>query len=162
LKTFKLCSFRILMDESGHEETVPVEITDGLTVSTDQTAQWVVEIVVPDKDQPVIDALFEKNHRALIEVAISRPDNDPAALIVTPLERVPLSKNVSYLFNAKMVMMKNDLSEMILRQVVEEEYSGESLVTEYMARRSARGEHINAIAKETFRQYLDEHPYIAF
>ncbi|MEW8975486.1 MAG: YwpF family protein, partial [Exiguobacterium sp.] len=58
MKTFKLCTLRILMDESGRDTTIPVAIQDGLTVSTEQTAQWVAEIVVPSSDQPIVDELF--------------------------------------------------------------------------------------------------------
>jgi len=161
LKTFKLCTLRILMDESGRDTTIPVTIKDGLTVSTDQTAQWVAEIVVLKNDQPIIDELFTKNLRALIEITISRPDNDPAAMIVTPLESTPLSEGVSYLFKGKMVMMKNDLSESILREVVEDHFTGEALIQEYKDRRSKRGAHITSIAKETFKQYLHENPTIS-
>ncbi len=158
MKTFKLCTLRILMDESGRDTTIPVAIQDGLTVSTEQTAQWVAEIVVPPTDQPIVDELFTKHLRALIEITISRPDNDPAAMIVTPLERTALSEHVSYVFTGKMVMMKNDLSESILREVVEDGFAGEELVQEYKDRRSKRGAHITSIAKETFKQYLAEHP----
>lgn len=160
MKTFKLCTLRILMDESGRDTTIPVQIKDGLTVSTDQTAQWVAEIVVTDHDQPILQELFAKKLRALIEITISRPDNDPAAMIVTPYESTQLSDGISYLFTGKMVMMKNDLSESILREVVEDNFTGEDLIQEYKDRRSKRGAHITSIAKETFKQYLKEHPAV--
>lgn len=77
MKTFKLCTLRILMDESGRDTTIPVQIKDGLTVSTDQTAQWVAEIVVTEADQPILKELFEKKLRALIEITISRRTMTP-------------------------------------------------------------------------------------
>ncbi len=163
MKTYRLYSLRIL---TGHQngftqQDIPIE--EGLIINMDDTGKkWLVDAVTEKDQKHFFEEITKENDTLLIEVVITRPNNNPATMVAKIRKITELSSKLSVLIDGLMVVQKEDIVELILQGIVREGISGEKLLHEYKKRKADRSESIQRIIKQVendeyqFKKNLDK------
>ena len=163
MKTYRLYSLRIL---TGHQngftqQDIPIE--EGLIINMDDTGKkWLVDAVTEKDQKHFFEEITKENDTLLIEVVITRPNNNPATMVAKIRKITELSSKLSVLIDGLMVVQKEDIVELILQGIVREGISGEKPLHEYKKRKADRSESIQRIIKQVendeyqFKKNLDK------
>ncbi|MBU8905296.1 YwpF-like family protein [Desertibacillus haloalkaliphilus] len=155
MKTFKLYSLQMLLDEGEGVYLKNIPLDDGLIVNKEVDGQsWLIDAVVSTKYKDLFERLSEKQEQILIEVVITNESNFPATMTATIRQMTTLSKQISVLFTGSLAVRKDQIVNTILKQIVREGYSGEELLTEFTKRTSVEG--VTTVLKERLYKQLQQ------
>ncbi|WP_147802252.1 YwpF-like family protein [Alkalicoccus halolimnae] len=161
MKTFRLCSLTILFDEAPQEDKPikgkEIPLRDGLIINKEEAEKnWLLEAVV-DKDWlPFFEDYLHKQQPLMAEVTITKRTNDPATLYSEIKAVHELDEHLSVHIEGRIVAKREDLSDMLLRNLLDEGYKGEALYEEYRRRKKDRGRAIQSILSNAYEQAREQ------
>jgi hypothetical protein len=161
MKTFRLCSLTILFDEAPSEDEpmkgVSVPLVDGLIINKEEADKsWLLEAVVHKEWNDFFQEYLDTQQPLMAEVTITKKTNDPATLYCSISSVHELQDHLSVHIEGRIVAKKEDLSDMLLRSLLDEGYTGEDLYNEYRRRKSDRGKAIQSILSNAYEQAKEE------
>ena len=131
MKTFKLKALKIMAHET--EDIIQKEITlkDGLVINREDESGWLLEAFI---DLSYLDYFkkLEKTDELMIQVKITREENDPAFFITKIIGVNEISDNeINIIFQGTIVDHRKSRIEEMLRVIIDEGYQGESLLKKF-------------------------------
>ena len=151
MKTFKLCSLVVLLDNDIEPKEIP--LVDGLIINKEEVQKnWLIEAVVTPKLEEYFIKLNETQEKFMVEATITKKSNAPATFVCTVKSINHIQNHISVLFDGLLVVKEDDFSDMILRTVLEEGFEGEEILKEFKRRKKDRGRAIQGALNNAFVQ----------
>jgi len=129
MKTFKLISLQLVEDDGS---LIDIDLEDGLIINKeDEKSSWLIEAFV-DKTflTPFKDAK-NNDRELLIQVVITKAENDPAPFIVNVHSYREIGDKVSILLIGALRRTKKDYAELLLQDLITKGFEGENLLVEF-------------------------------
>ncbi|MDZ5471850.1 YwpF-like family protein [Bacillus sp. 31A1R] len=128
MKTFKLVSLQI--QEEDHLKDIPLD--DGLIINReDDTSNWLIEAYVSKTFFDFFQNAMGNANELTTQVVISKKENDPA-FFKTKVKSVRIfEKHISVLLEGKLKKMKSDYAELLLNDLIQKGFAGDTLITEF-------------------------------
>ncbi|MDG5789930.1 YwpF-like family protein [Evansella sp. AB-P1] len=158
MKTFKLCSLAILFDNEQAEDELhlkgkEIPIVDGLIINKEEAEKnWLLDAVVTKEWKEFFEDYLKDKQKFMAEVTITKRTNDPATLVCKVKSINELKNHYSIHLDGVLVVKKDDLSDMLLRNLIKEGYSGDDLFNEFKRRKKDRGRAIQGILTNAYEQ----------
>ncbi|SDZ59061.1 YwpF-like protein [Evansella caseinilytica] len=157
MKTFKLCSLAILVDDKEAADRPyagkDIPLVDGLIINKEETRKnWFLDVVITKEWLPFFEESHKEQKQFMVEVTITKPTNDPATLVCRVKNIHELKEYISVHLDGVLVVQKDDLSDMLLQMLISEGYSGEALFEEFKRRKKDRGQVIQGILSNAYLQ----------
>ncbi|WP_096188953.1 YwpF-like family protein [Evansella halocellulosilytica] len=164
MKTFKLCSLAILFDDEHNEQSEikgkEIPLVEGLIINKEEAKKnWLIEAVVTPEWKEYFEEYSQSNQTFMAEVTITKRTNDPATLVCQVNAIHELRDHLSIHLDGIIVAKKDDLSDMLLKNLVDEGYSGEDLYEEFKRRKKDRGQAIQGILTNAYEQAKEKGYY---
>lgn len=164
MKTFRLCSLTILFDEPPQEDTTvkgtEIPILEGLIINKEEAEKnWLMEAIVEKNWATYFHEYVNNKQTLLAEVTITKRTNDPATLYCHVNDVHELEEHLSIHIEGRLVATKEDLSDMLLRNLLDEGFTGEELYTEFRRRKKDRGRAIQSILSNAYEQAKEQGLY---
>src|SRR5690625_3040217 len=107
------------------------QLHDGLVINREDKFGWLIEAYMDDAYYDYFTSI-EENDEIMVQVKISREDNDPAFFITNIVSINTIGENkMNVLFQGKVVDHKKSRIEEMLQMIIEEGYQGESLLKKF-------------------------------
>lgn len=157
MKTFKLCSLAVLFDDKKNYDSElkgkNIPLVDGLIINKEEARKnWLLEAVVEEEWANFFQQHLKDGQQFMAEVTITRKTNDPATLVCKVRSINKLINHFSVHLDGILVVKKDDLSDMLLRNLINEGYEGEELYAEFKRRKKDRGQAIQGILTSAYAQ----------
>ncbi|MFB4163110.1 YwpF family protein [Alteribacillus sp. JSM 102045] len=154
MKTFRLISLQIILMEKNKVIHRSVPLQDGLIINREESnSSWLIEAVIPAEEKDFLKEI--KNQKLVFEVIITERSNEPALMTGNIRQLTDLSENYSLMIDAKMAAGKDDVSNLILEGIVQDGYSGEELLNEFMYRKNDQMEWSKKLAEKIYKEIKD-------
>lgn len=128
MKTFKLISMQITDDDA----LVDIDMNDGLIINKeDEKGTWLVEVLTDHKYIPYFQDACDNDKEIIVQVVITKRENDPAAFVTKVCSMKKLKTHTSVLLTGKLTKPKSDYPEKLLEYLLDKGYKGEELVSEF-------------------------------
>ncbi|MFN7252774.1 MAG: YwpF family protein [Anaerobacillus sp.] len=151
MKTFKLCSLVLLLDNDIEPNEIP--LVAGLIINKEEVQKnWLIEAVVTEKQETYFRKLLETQEKFMVEATITKKSNAPATFVCTVKSINKINNNLSVLLDGLLVVKEDDFSDMILRSILEEGFEGEEIFKEFKRRKKDRGRAIQGALNNAFVQ----------
>jgi hypothetical protein len=129
VKTFKLVAMEIVED-GGTSIEVPLE--DGLIINKEnEKSTWLLEAYTELSLYDYFKAIQEQNRELIVEVVITKPDNDPAYFQTKIAVLNKFEKHISVLMEGRLRRNRSDYSELLLDTLLEKGLDGPALLSEF-------------------------------
>ncbi|UTR14942.1 YwpF-like family protein [Salipaludibacillus sp. LMS25] len=164
MKTFRLCSLTILFDdvpESGDElKGKEIPLVEGLIINKEEAEKnWLLEAVLTSDWKAFFTDYLANGQSFMTEVTITKRTNDPATLVCHVRSVNELEKHISVHLEGVLVVKKEDLSDILIKNLIEEGYEGEALYKEYRQRKKDRGRAIQGILSSAYEEVKEKGYY---
>lgn len=125
MKTFKLISLQLVDDDNLQD----IELKDGLIINReDDQKRWLIEaFLAPEYTGFFLNAL-EHNEEFMIQVVITKKENDPAPFRAKVLRIVDINSSKSVLLEGYLNKTKSGYAELLLAQLIDQGLSGDQLL----------------------------------
>jgi len=128
MKTFKLISMQLADGDS----LVDIEMKDGLIINKeDDKGTWLVEAFTDHKYIPYFQDALDKEKEIIVQVVITKRENDPAAFLTKVSSVKQLKTHASILLSGKLTKPKSEYPEKLLEYLLGKGYTGEQLLAEF-------------------------------
>jgi hypothetical protein len=128
MKTFKLVSLQ-LVEEDG---LVDIELDDGLIINKeDEKSNWLLEAYIDKSYLDYFKKRADNNDELIIQVVITKRENDPAAFQTKITSINELENHISILFEGSLKRTKNDYAELLLQDLLGKGFKGNNLLDEF-------------------------------
>ncbi|WP_210364471.1 YwpF-like family protein [Bacillus sp. REN3] len=136
MKTFKLISIQIVEDDA----LVDIEMEDGLIINKeDENRTWLVEVFTDQKYIPYFQEAYDNDKEIVVQVVITKKENDPAAFKTKVCAVKELKNNhVSILLTGHLTKPRGDYPELLLEHLIEQGLTGEQLLDEFKEKMVSR------------------------
>ncbi|WP_342433524.1 YwpF-like family protein [Neobacillus sp. FSL H8-0543] len=129
MKTFKLIAMDVV-EEAGKSVEIPLE--DGLIINKEnEKATWLLEAYTELSLYDYFKNIQEQSRELIVEVVITKPDNDPAYFQTKVVVLNKFEKNISVLMEGRLRRNKSDYSELLLDTLLEKGLDGPALLSEF-------------------------------
>ncbi|MGY4689145.1 YwpF family protein [Salibacterium sp. K-3] len=136
MKTFRLVSLTLLLKAEENIEPYYVPLKEGLIINREEKDRtWLIEAVLPQQEDERFRSKMDTEEQMVLEVIITDQHNDPALMSGKVRQIVSLEKDISVMFDAAMAAGKDDVSNLILEELIGEGYSGEAILSEFTDRK---------------------------
>ncbi|MFA9559603.1 YwpF-like family protein [Evansella sp. AB-rgal1] len=158
LKTFKLCSLAMLFDNEQEKDYRPfrgkdIPIVDGLIINKEEAQKnWLLDAVVTKEWKSFFEDYLKRSEKFMAEVTITKRTNDPATLVCEVKSVRELKDHYSVHLEGILVVKKDDLSDMLLKNLISEGFTGDELFEEFKRRKKDRGQAIQGILTNAYEQ----------
>lgn len=153
MKTFRLVSLHLLLLENGQVINTPVPLKDGLIINREESdGSWLVEAVVSSQKKSFFQQMLDYDELCVLKVVITDKNNDPAIMSAKVRTITELSKEISVLFDASMMLGKEEVSSLILEELIADGLTGEELIKEFTHRKEDQVEWPIKIAEKIYRE----------
>lgn len=140
MKTFRLCSLTIYVQNENETTCHSIPLEDGLIINKEnQSDNWLIEGIIQKDFKQLFDELKEKEEPILVEATITNINNRPASFMATVRDSKYIEDEVQLLLDATRLLRKENHSEIILKCLVEQGISGEELLKEFKRLKKERG-----------------------
>lgn len=161
MKTFKLCSLTLLMDEQSTADqemkTKEIPLVDGLIINKEEVGKaWLIDAVIEEEWRSLFETYQKDRESFMVEVTITKRTNDPATLVCDVKGINDLESHVSLHLDGTLVVKQDDLSDQLIRNLIDEGFEGEALYEEYRARKKNRGKAIQGILSNAYQEVRDQ------
>lgn len=131
MKTFKLKELQIVENAEEDIKHQFIALSDGLVINREDEQGWLIEGFVEKSYKEILEQLVDKEE-FMIQVKITRVENDPAFFIVNLLQINEINEShINVIFQGKVVDHSKTRIEDMLRMIIEEGYQGESLIRKF-------------------------------
>ncbi|MFD2446736.1 YwpF-like family protein [Bacillus sp. CGMCC 1.16607] len=128
MKTFKLISLQVVEEY----RLVDIALVDGLIINKeDDLNTWLIEAYTDLSHQHLFQQAFDRQQDLIVQVVISKKENDPAAFQTKVSSVKKLDDRVSILFQGKLKRSKSNYAETLLDHLLDKGLSGDTLLMEF-------------------------------
>lgn len=128
MKTFKLISMQLADEDS----LVDIDMEDGLIINKeDDKGTWLVEVFTDHKYIPYFQDACDHDKEIIVQVVITKQENDPAAFLTKVCCVKKLKNHASILLTGKLTKPKSDYPERLLEYLLDKGYKGDQLLSEF-------------------------------
>ncbi|PYZ95251.1 hypothetical protein CR194_06985 [Salipaludibacillus keqinensis] len=161
MKTFRLCSLMILFDEEivkdKNMKGKEVPLVEGLIINKEEAEKnWLLEAVLDPEWEAFFTNYLNTKQSFMTEVTITKRTNDPATLVCDVNSIHKLEDHIVVHLEGMLVVKKDDLSDMLIKNLIDEGYQGDELYTEYRRRKKDRGRAIQGILSNAYEQVKEK------
>lgn len=140
MKTFRLCSLTIYVKNENETTCHTIPLEDGLIINKEnQSDNWLIEGLIPKDYKQFFDELKGKEEPMLVEASITNKNNPPASFVATVRDSKFIEDELQLLLDATRLVRKENHSEIILKNLVEQGISGDELLKEFKRLKKERG-----------------------
>ena len=136
MKTFKLKGLTVVENENDTEKIKQRNFTlkDGLVINREDDNGWLIEAFISAEYTSYFQSIQDTDD-LVIQVKITREDNDPAFFITKIIEIEAIDEtSISVVFQGTIVDHGKSRIEELLESILEEGYQGESLLKKFKER----------------------------
>jgi len=131
MKTFKLKALKIVANEEKEISAKVIPLIDGLVINREDELGWLIEAFVDSSHQMYFESIQDMQE-LIIQVKITREDNDPAFFITEIISVNEISENkINVIFQGQVVDHRKSRIEELLQEILEQGYQGESLLKKF-------------------------------
>jgi hypothetical protein len=135
MKTFKLISLQIVEEF----QLLDIALEDGLIINKeDEQNSWLLEAYTDVSHYDYFQKAFESQQELIVQVVISKKENDPAAFQTKVSIVKKMDGHVSVLFQGKLKRSKNNYAELLLDNLLHKGLGGEALLVEFTEKMKTR------------------------
>jgi CO/xanthine dehydrogenase FAD-binding subunit len=135
MKTFKLISLQVVTEN----ELMDITLDDGLIINKeDEAFTWLIEAYTKRSNFDFFQKVMKENKELVVQVIITKMENDPAPLKVKVRSVTEFDDNISVLLEGKLKRSKNKYAELILQDLIQRGMNGEELLAEFKTRMQNR------------------------
>lgn len=135
MKTFKLISMQLADDDA----LVDIDMVDGLIINKeDDKGTWLVEVFTDHKYIPYFEDACANDKEIIVQVVITKKENDPAAFSTKVCCVKKLKSHASILLTGKLTRPKSDYPEKLLEYLMDKGLTGEALMAEFKEKMISR------------------------
>lgn len=128
MKTFKLVLFQVVTEN----ELIDIPLDDGLIINKeDENNTWLIEGYTNKSFYNIFYEAIDQEKELLIQVVITKKDNDPVAFKVKPKSLQAFDNHMSVLLEGTLKKTKNDYAELLLNDLIQQGLAGEELLSEF-------------------------------
>lgn len=128
MKTFKLISLQVVEEN----QLVDIPLEDGLIINKeDDQNSWLLEAYTDSLHYDFFQKAFVSQQELIVQVVISKKENDPAAFQTKVCIVKKMDKHVSILFEGKLKRSKNNYAELLLDNLLHKGLGGDALMIEF-------------------------------
>jgi|SRR5690625_702413 len=132
MKTFKLNSFSVLLNEQEQKKKYPIDLIDGLIINReDEEGQWLTEAYIDKKYNNLFQRLKSNTESLMIEVKITKESNTPVTFNTRILEINEISDSINVLLIGKMIDKRKSIVEELLSKLISEGHQGQELLERF-------------------------------
>ncbi|SFE95158.1 YwpF family protein [Alteribacillus iranensis] len=154
MKTFRLVSLKLLLMKQGTVEEKVVPLQEGLIINREEKdGSWLIEAVIPHEERDFFEKIKNEKNKLVMEVLITDRKNEPAMMAGEVKKTVTLSEKISVMIVAKMTSGKEDISNLILQELIHAGYNGESLLEEFTNRKEDKAEWSRKLAENIYASF---------
>ncbi|GAA0315701.1 YwpF-like family protein [Bacillus carboniphilus] len=125
MKTFKMISLQIIDGEDLHD----IELKDGLIINReDDRNRWLLEAFMKPTYTDVFEQAMNNDKELLIQVVITKKENDPAPFRTKVLKLSEINGSISVLLEGYLNKTKNDYAELLLQHLLDQGMTGDQLL----------------------------------
>src|SRR5690554_717080 len=118
-----------------------IPLFEGLIINKEEARKnWLLDAVIDEEWASFFQEYLDRGQQFMAEVTITRKTNDPATLVCKVRSVNKLKVHYSVHLEGILVVKKDDLSDMLLKNLIAEGYSGDELYAEYKRRKRDRGQ----------------------
>ncbi|OEH92170.1 YwpF family protein [Bacillus solimangrovi] len=140
MKTFRLKELSIISQEDNSLKRHHVKLTDGLIINKEnELGNWLIEAIIPNEPIELLKELEQQEEPFIIEATISREQNTPVPFSANIRKIKILDEHTEILLDAKIIMKKDDLSDLLLEELIKEGLTGKALIQEFKQAKAERG-----------------------
>ncbi len=133
MKTFKMKALKIV-DEADDTVVKDIELDDGLVINKEDRTGWLLEAYTDKKYKDYFESIM-KNNEVMVQIKITRIENDPAFFITNVIAINDISEtHINVIFEGKIVDHRKSRIEEMLEEIIAEGYQGESLLKKFKER----------------------------
>src|SRR5690625_649620 len=126
MKTFKLKALKIVANEEKEISAKVIPLIDGLVINREDELGWLIEAFVDSSHQMYFESIQDMQE-LIIQVKITREDNDPAFFITEIISVNEISENkINVIFQGQVVDHRKSRIEELLQEILEQGYQGRS------------------------------------
>lgn len=131
MKTFKLISLDVLEKGVARE----IELVDGLIINKeDDKGTWLFEVYTKAKFLDFFEKKMQADREFVVQVVISKHDNDPATFRVKVRLTKKLNENASIMLQGSLKPnSRRNFAEGLLKELLDQGLGGEKLLEEFRA-----------------------------
>jgi len=131
MKTFKLKALKIVANEEKEISAKIIPLKDGLVINREDELGWLIEAFIDSSHQMYFESIQDMQE-LIIQVKITREDNDPAFFITEIISVNEISENkINVIFQGQVVDHRKSRIEELLQEILEQGYQGESLLKKF-------------------------------
>jgi len=131
MKTFKLKGLEMMEDLEGEIDQKKFALIDGLVINREDLHGWLIEAYINKSYKSYFEKI-ENERELMIQVKITREENDPAFFITEIIGINDIGEDtINILFQGKVVDHRKSRIEEMLKMIIEEGYQGESLLKKF-------------------------------
>ncbi|PLR85083.1 hypothetical protein CVD25_00285 [Bacillus canaveralius] len=128
MKTFKLISLQIV----DGTDLIDVELDDGLIINKeDEKNTWLLEAYTDKSYYEFFQKLADENKELLVQVVITKKENEPVAFETTVHSVRQLETKMSVLLQGTLKRTKKDYAELLLGTLLQSGLAGDELLHEF-------------------------------
>jgi len=132
MKTFKLISLDIIEEKDEDITQRRIKLLDGLIINReDDHGRWIIEAYVDQSYQDFFQTMCNKHEEIMVQVKITKPSNQPATFLVTPIDTNVIGDHINVIFMGSIVNRQQEQIEKTLRQLMDEGYQNEELLAAF-------------------------------
>lgn len=125
MKTFKMISLQLIDGEDLHD----IELKDGLIINReDDRNRWLLEAFMKPTYTDVFEQAMNNDKELLIQVVITKKENDPAPFRAKVLKLSEINGSISVLLEGYLNKTKNDYAELLLQHLLDQGMTGDQLL----------------------------------
>lgn len=135
MKSFRLISLQIV----GEDYLTDIDIKEGLIINKEDTSgTWLIEVFVDEKFIPYFEKASDEQNDIVVQVVITKKENDPAAFKSKVCNIKRINGNASILLIGSLTKTKNDYPAMLLEYLLNQGFSGDDLLREFREKMVSR------------------------
>lgn len=135
MKSFRLISMQIVNKDHVQE----IELEEGLIINKeDEQGTWLLEVFVDEKFIPYFEEASDENQGIVVQVVITKKENDPAAFITKLSSIKKVNGKASILLKGHLSKIRNDYPALLLQHLIDQGLNGEELLAEFKEKVLAR------------------------
>lgn len=131
MKTFKLISLNIVKED----ELLDIPLEDGLIINKeDEHNTWLMEAYTDKSYYDLFYEAVQKQSELLVQVVITKKENDPAPFKVKARSLQAFDKNISVLLEGTLKRTRSNYSELLLDDLLQKGFTGNELMEEFKSK----------------------------
>lgn len=151
MKTFRLMRLSLFEKDGDVIEMHEIKMKEGLIINREEPDKsWLLDAVIPTEYEDIIHEWEKHEEEMLMEAVITHPDNAPALLRGIVKKTTRLEHSLGVLIQAYIAGKDENITELILQELITEGYEGDQLLEEFHERKNDQRSWSKAMAARLY------------